>query len=95
MKEPLFSSIKGIRHFLAVSDWCEKADLMTAGSCEADRGGPQGLLRRERGPTGGRMKMMPWSQCGWWKAAEGSIEGFFSWPEWSPVPHQINSYKAS
>jgi hypothetical protein len=52
MTEPFFSSNTGVRHFLAVSHWCEKADLMTAGSCEADRGGPQGLLRRGRGPTG-------------------------------------------
>ncbi len=39
------SGNKGFGDFLATSKWCKTADLMTAGSGEANRGGPQGLLR--------------------------------------------------
>jgi hypothetical protein len=42
------SGNKGFEDLLAASYWCNKAILMTAGSGEANRDGPQGLLRRGR-----------------------------------------------
>jgi hypothetical protein len=45
------SSNNWVRDFPAASRWCKKADLMTAGSGEANRDVPQGLLRQGKGPT--------------------------------------------
>jgi hypothetical protein len=47
----LFSSNKGVIDF---QRWSKNADPMKADGDEADRGGPQGLLKRGRGPTGSR-----------------------------------------
>jgi hypothetical protein len=48
IKEPLFSSNKGAGDFSAAFHWCKKADLMTAGEKEVDRGGPLEMLQLEK-----------------------------------------------
>jgi hypothetical protein len=52
-QQAFFSSNKRIKDFSAASPWCKKDDPIAVGSSWAYRGGPQGLLRHERGPTSG------------------------------------------